>query len=567
MSAETLIVRHVDPATARFHQPASPTSASQHSRKSSQDIPPAVAALLAVTAIPPPRGGSKPVRRRKSQLKDDSTTQPQKSSQKPSVRRSKSTNTRTNDAFSATDSIPVRSKQSRKSSALSSHSSPSSSTRPKLGRQQPRTYPDELVELLTPPPVDSDSDSDSEVSPSSSPSKGSRAIEELNPRWGTAVSPQSTSPPQLSLSVSSTDSSPRTSPTTPFTSDLEYFPIMDSDYSDPETSTFKASSASSTVQADGPSSTASRHRKQRSESIAMYKDDPLCVALDENGACIPAMAFIPAQVQALPSTSSSIPDIIRIRSANHQQAPSRRKSQQELLDEEYARQHSSMVAKINTSLRSLKWIASSMARHQEEYMSKDEIDHLEQPRRSRSTGRQMSSYSTSRRSSATSKKRSSSSSRNQRSDSVPARTSNTEREIRYRSLSAGGVTARSSARALTMQAPLSERPTPSVLGYTAPQSSAVTPSSGTTEAEGVDEVPYIQMKTYDVQQNCLPILRPREPRMNGDFLRVLAMELEMRRHGKLSHDFYSGKARMVLAPRADYGHLDNKVRNWTPWTA
>ncbi|KAK9245483.1 hypothetical protein V1506DRAFT_244712 [Lipomyces tetrasporus] len=564
MSAETLIVRHMDPATARFHRPASPTVASQHSRKSTQDIPPAVAALLAVTAIPPPRSGSKPVRRRKSQLKDDSTTQPQKSSQKPSVQRSKSTNTHSSDGFSATDSTPVRSKQSRKSSTLSSHSSPSSSTRPKSGRQRPRTYPDELVELLTPPPVDSDSDSDSEVSPSASPSKGSR-IEGLNPRWGPAVSPQSTSPPQLSSSVSSTDSSPRTSPTTPFTSDLEYFPIMDSDYSDSEASTFKTSSTSSTVPAEGPSST--RHRKQRSESIAMYNDDPLCVALDENGACIPAMAFIPAQVQPLPSTSSSIPDIIGIRSTKHQQAPPRRKSQQELLDEEYARQHSSMVAKINTSLRSLKWIASSMARHQEEYMSKDEIDHLEQPRRSRSAGRQMSIYSTSRRSSATSKKRSSSSLRNQRSDSVPARTSNTDREIRYRSLSAGGVTARSSARALTMQDPLSERQTPSALAYTAPESSTVTPSSGTTEGEEVEEVPYIQMKTYDVQQNCLPILRPREPRMNGDFLRVLAMELEMRRHGKLSNDFYSGKARMVLAPRADYGHLDKKVRNWTPWTA
>ncbi|KAK9484293.1 hypothetical protein V1527DRAFT_491065 [Lipomyces starkeyi] len=559
MPAETLIVRHMDPATAGFHQPAPTNSASQHSHKARQDIPPAVAALLAVTAIPLPRTGSKPVRRRKPSLKDESTAQLRKPSQRPSLHRSTSPNSRTRETSATTDTLPVRPKTSRKSSALSSTSSPSSSSRRKLARQKQRTYPSELVELLTPPPVDSDSDSDAEVSPLPSPSNGHR-MHEVGPTPVTPVPPLSTSPPQLSLSVSSTDSSPRASPTTPFSSDTEYFPVTDAEDSDSETSTLNTSSTTSTVQAESSSSTAARHRKQLSESIAMYNDDPLCVALDENGTCISAMTFVPAQVRPTPSTPTSVPDIISIRNPKRPQVPPRRKSRQELLEEEYARQHSSMVAKINTSLRSLKWIASSMARHQEEYMSKDEIDQLEQPRRSRSVDRQMSNSLVHNTSASSTNRRSSSTTLRQRSESVPARTNNPSKEIRYRSLSAGGVTARSSARALTMQVPLSER-------QSAPQSIPVGVSSDAIKGEEVEEVPCIQMQTYDVQQNCLPIFRPREPRMNGDFLRILAMELQMRRHGKLSHDFYSGKARMVLAPRNDYGHLEKKTRNWTPWTA
>ncbi|KAK9377201.1 uncharacterized protein V1513DRAFT_423080 [Lipomyces chichibuensis] len=567
MPAETLIVRHMDPVAAGFHQPASTNSASQHSRKARQDVPPAVAALLAVTAIPLPRTSSKPVRRRKPSVKDESTAQLQKSSQRPSIQRSTSPNSRNRETSATTDTIPVRPKTSRKSSALSSTSSPSSSSRRKLARQKQRTYPSELVELLTPPPVDSDSDSDAEESPLPSPSNGHR-MHEVNPTRVTPVSPPlSNSPPQLSLSVSSTDSSPRVSPTTPFSSDTEYFPVTDAEDSGSETSTLNSSSTTSTVQPQSSSSAASRHRKQLSESIAMYNDDPLCVALDENGVCISAMTFVPAEARPTPSTPTSIPDIIRIRNAKRPQVPPRRKSRQELLEEEYARQHSSMVAKINTSLRSLKWIASSMARHQEEYMSKDEIDHLEQPRRSRSVDHHMSNSPVHNSSASLTKRRSSSTTRRQRSESVPGRTHVPGREIRYRSLSAGGVTARSSARALTMQVPLSERQSTTALCYTAPQSSPVGVASGAIDGEEVEQLPCIQMQTYDVQQNCLPIFRPREPRMNGDFLRILAMELQMRRNGKLSHDFYSGKARMVLAPRNDYGHLEKKTRNWTPWTA
>ncbi|KAK9237928.1 hypothetical protein V1525DRAFT_129335 [Lipomyces kononenkoae] len=566
MPAETLVVRHMDPAAAGFHQP--PTSAipaSQHMRKATQDIPPAVAALLAVTAIPPPR---RPARRRKSSVKDESTETLQKSSRKPSLQqRSKSPSAHSDDAGTNSDTIPVRPKTSRKSSSLSSASSQSSSSsRRKVARQKQRTYPSELVELLTPPPVDGDSDSDSDETSIRSKSNGYR-LHEVKTRggWETSASTPPTSPPPLSRSVSSTDSSPRDSPTTPYSSRTEYFPIVDEEDSDPETDTLKSSSAASTGQAESAQATASRHRKHHSESIATYNDDPLGVAVDENGSCTPAMAFIPAHMKPEPSTGS-IPAVIRPR------LTPRRKSQQELLDEEYARQHSSMVAKINMSLRSLKWIASSMARHQEEYMSRDEIDHLEQHRPYRPVDRYGSKSIVHSASGGVSpnsaKSRSSSGARRHRSESVPARTDRPGKDIRYRSLSAGGVTARSSARALTMQIPISEKQTMSALCYTAPQSRpAGDVSSIESDSEEVEQLPCIQMQTYDVQQNCLPIFRPREPRMNGDFWRVLAMELQMRRHGKLGHDFYSGKARMVLAPRADYGHLEKKSRNWTPLSA
>lgn len=43
-------------------------------------------------------------------------------------------------------------------------------------------------------------------------------------------------------------------------------------------------------------------------------------------------------------------------------------------------------------------------------------------------------------------------------------------------------------------------------------------------------------------------LRPREPRENGDFLRVIVLEMNMRREGKLS-DTAPGRARFILPPR------------------
>ncbi|KAK9464728.1 hypothetical protein V1512DRAFT_267549 [Lipomyces arxii] len=573
----------------------------QHIKKAQNDIPPAVAALLAVTAIPPKKTGTRPsMRRRQSSQSnlDRSDSRPKQSSHL----RTKST------AVKPSDNLPSSSSRSspgeeiqRPQSPRKSHSSKHKSS----PRTKPRKLHSDLVELLTPPPVDDNDDSDDQGQQDDE-IDGSREqqVYKIKSRWLTAVSPGSSSPPQLSSSLSSSgssspDSSPRSSPITPSSpsSPSEYFPIMDFEDSDEsETSTLKSASSSATIQPKPSSSLSAsvRHRKQRSESITMYNNDPLCVAVDENGACIPAIAFVPSQMSASTSPTESLLKPIQVRPSRSQSPQPRWKTNQEIIDEECERQHQSMVAKINSSIRSLKWIASSMARHQEEYMSKDEIDHLEKPaRRSRSAERQHTpsahtqhkTRSSSHNGASASKKRSSSMDRrNLRSESVPV-LSSTGQEIRHRSLSAGGVTARSSARALTMQMPISERERQAVpvLSYNTPQTppalkvgvkasvKAGVKAGVKTEATAEDgenaEVACIQMQTYDVQQNCLPIIRPREPRMNGDFLRILAMELQMRRHGKLSHDFYSGKARMVLAPRGDYGHLSKKTRNWAAWTA
>ncbi|KAG0124377.1 hypothetical protein HOY82DRAFT_581806 [Tuber indicum] len=48
--------------------------------------------------------------------------------------------------------------------------------------------------------------------------------------------------------------------------------------------------------------------------------------------------------------------------------------------------------------------------------------------------------------------------------------------------------------------------------------------------------------------NGSPVTRPREVRENGDFLRVIVLEMNMRRGGKLA-DTSAGKARLVLPPR------------------
>lgn len=52
-----------------------------------------------------------------------------------------------------------------------------------------------------------------------------------------------------------------------------------------------------------------------------------------------------------------------------------------------------------------------------------------------------------------------------------------------------------------------------------------------------------------VQATTAPGIRQREPRENGDFLRVIVMEMNMRREGKLAENA-KGKARLWLPPRA-----------------
>ncbi|KAF8469208.1 hypothetical protein BDZ91DRAFT_89745 [Kalaharituber pfeilii] len=99
-----------------------------------------------------------------------------------------------------------------------------------------------------------------------------------------------------------------------------------------------------------------------------------------------------------------------------------------------------------------------------------------------------------------------------------------------------------------------EIPTPALRRYLNPSTSA----SQDTRCTGA-----IQMQTYNrvrrvPRQKTRPIQmprtdegdmpRPREPRENSDFLRVIVLEMNMRRGGKLC-DTAQGKARLVLPPR------------------
>jgi len=66
----------------------------------------------------------------------------------------------------------------------------------------------------------------------------------------------------------------------------------------------------------------------------------------------------------------------------------------------------------------------------------------------------------------------------------------------------------------------------------------------------------IHLQTYSVSLG--PPRKPREARLNSDFLRLLALEMEMRRSGKFgfTHDISQGivvseKVRMILPRRCD----------------
>jgi len=105
-------------------------------------------------------------------------------------------------------------------------------------------------------------------------------------------------------------------------------------------------------------------------------------------------------------------------------------------------------------------------------------------------------------------------------------------------------------------APTLDTPTPALRRYLNPTNPA--PDMPCTGA--------IQMQTYhsnrpdltenkrsssspsSTDSNSSPVTRPREVRENGDFLRVIVLEMNMRRGGKLA-DTAAGKARLVLPPR------------------
>ena len=115
-------------------------------------------------------------------------------------------------------------------------------------------------------------------------------------------------------------------------------------------------------------------------------------------------------------------------------------------------------------------------------------------------------------------------------------------------------------------APSLDTPTPALRRYLNPTNSI--PDSPCTGA--------IQMQTYHSNQKTCdspatvsaalnPTARPREVRENGDFLRVIVLEMNMRREGKLS-DTAQGKARLVLPPRqpCTYRALGDPSR-WQAW--
>lgn len=104
--------------------------------------------------------------------------------------------------------------------------------------------------------------------------------------------------------------------------------------------------------------------------------------------------------------------------------------------------------------------------------------------------------------------------------------------------------------------PCEHEPTPALRRYLNPWRSNASFHDDSPPCMGA-----IQMQTYksshpdDVlhaaQLACGPVMRQREVRENPDFLRVIVLEMNMRRGGKLS-DQAQGRARLVLPPRQPY---------------
>lgn len=79
----------------------------------------------------------------------------------------------------------------------------------------------------------------------------------------------------------------------------------------------------------------------------------------------------------------------------------------------------------------------------------------------------------------------------------------------------------------------------------------VQPQQSTESAEVPPPPKVIALETYSVQEFTLPPPpRARDIRENPDFLRIYALEVLMRKHGKLDLNF-PGKAQVALMPRAD----------------
>ncbi|KAJ4405776.1 hypothetical protein N0V91_005083 [Didymella pomorum] len=123
---------------------------------------------------------------------------------------------------------------------------------------------------------------------------------------------------------------------------------------------------------------------------------------------------------------------------------------------------------------------------------------------------------------------------------------------------------------------LEELPSPALRRYLNPQPAPISPTELSMQlhdalmidADADTHAPMIQMQTYDRRgrssrnrrktgdqfseagrlQSPTPTVRQREPRENSDFLRVIVLEMNMRRVGKLDSKAV-GKARIWLPPR------------------
>ena len=119
-------------------------------------------------------------------------------------------------------------------------------------------------------------------------------------------------------------------------------------------------------------------------------------------------------------------------------------------------------------------------------------------------------------------------------------------------------------------------PSPALRRYLNPQPTPISPAelsmhlhdSLALDADIDSSAPMIQMQTYDRRSRSssrkrrssdpfsdagranspTPAVRQREPRENGDFLRVIVLEMNMRRVGKLDAKAI-GRARIWLPPR------------------
>ncbi|KAF2489591.1 hypothetical protein BU16DRAFT_470924 [Lophium mytilinum] len=130
--------------------------------------------------------------------------------------------------------------------------------------------------------------------------------------------------------------------------------------------------------------------------------------------------------------------------------------------------------------------------------------------------------------------------------------------------------------------PLQGLPTPALRRYLNPQPTPISPTELSMQfhdgldADDADSLPpMIQMQTYDRSRSTsrkrrgstgslpedrraplpTPAVRQREPRENGDFLRVIVLEMNMRRGGKLDAKA-AGRARVWLPPRKTSGRAE-----------